>query len=218
MTAEEYLDRHTGEVHDLTTLAGVGAALLAEQAAHTRTRNALDRLRDDLDDLRHQLTDLTADTPTRDAAADHHAAIPSGAVPPRPRAGDHNPADLQRQVQQWVGWLRHRYPIAHQLPPCWAQHSELVEELTALHLAWRAAYTDPAATPTAAADFHTHYLPAALDHVHGWGVHCTDTHRPRSTGVYAEPPGPDGDTSAPSRPEPVFAAAPFGPTARSRKE
>jgi hypothetical protein len=93
---------------------------------------------------------------------------------------------LWTRLRDWVVWLRARYPLAHAIPACWAQHPELVEELTALHLAWVAAYTDPTAAPTAPADWHTHYLPAALERIPGWGVHCTDTHRPRPPGVYAD--------------------------------
>lgn len=41
----------------------------------------------------------------------------------------------------WVNWLTDRYRLDHRtIPPCWPEHTELIEELAALHLAWQAAY------------------------------------------------------------------------------
>ena len=54
----------------------------------------------------------------------------------------------------WVRWLVRRYAIdTREIPPCWAEHGEFVEELSALHTAHRAAY-DPAGPPTGPADWH----------------------------------------------------------------
>ena len=84
---------------------------------------------------------------------------------------------LWDRLADWVGWLRGRYPIAEQLPACWWRHPELVEELTALWLAWRAAYTDPTAVMTQPAEWHDRWLPGLLHRVKQWGVHCDTTHR-----------------------------------------
>ena len=46
------------------------------------------------------------------------------------------------QLRAWVAWIRHRYPLAKRVPACWAEHPEVVEELTALWLAWQQAYED----------------------------------------------------------------------------
>lgn len=55
----------------------------------------------------------------------------------------------------WVRWLVARYVIdPREVPPCWAEHGELLEELSALHTAHRAAY-DPAGPPTGPADWHS---------------------------------------------------------------
>lgn len=44
-------------------------------------------------------------------------------------------------LQRWLTWLQRRYALDHRvLPPCWAQHGALVEELSALHTAWGVAY------------------------------------------------------------------------------
>jgi len=60
----------------------------------------------------------------------------------------------------------------------------LVEEITALHLAWRAAYSDPTASLSAPIDWHAHHLPSFLARVRTWGVHCTDNHRDRPDSLY----------------------------------
>ena len=44
-------------------------------------------------------------------------------------------------LARWLTWLQRRYALDHRvLPPCWAQHGALVEELSALHTAWGVAY------------------------------------------------------------------------------
>lgn len=44
-------------------------------------------------------------------------------------------------LERWLTWLRNRYALDHRvLPPCWAEHGALVEELSALHTAWGVAF------------------------------------------------------------------------------
>ncbi|MBL7501546.1 hypothetical protein [Frankia nepalensis] len=43
------------------------------------------------------------------------------------------------ELGTWVRWLCARYRV-DDIPPCWYQHGDLVEELTALWLAWQGAY------------------------------------------------------------------------------
>lgn len=95
-------------------------------------------------------------------------------------------AEQWRALTAWVGWLRGRYPIAEQLPGCWWRHSELVEEVTALWLAWLAAYNGYDANMTRPIDFHDHWFPSFLARVRRWGVQCTDEHRPRPECIYAD--------------------------------
>jgi hypothetical protein len=101
-----------------------------------------------------------------------------------------------RSLCSWVGWLRSRYPIADQLPACWWRHSELVEELTGLWLAWLAAYTEPQAPLTAPIDFHDRLLPSFLGRVRRWGIQCLDEHRPRPASVYGGTTVDDPDALA----------------------
>jgi len=45
----------------------------------------------------------------------------------------------------WVGWLVDHYSLDRRhVPQCWAEHWELVEELSALRLAWEGAYATTA--------------------------------------------------------------------------
>ena len=51
---------------------------------------------------------------------------------------------MDRELHAWVAWLVNRYRLALKIPACWPQHGQLVEELTALWYAWRAAWITPA--------------------------------------------------------------------------
>jgi len=221
----EYLNPQTGECYPLDTPDGLAAAVLAEQAGTARLARTLTRRLEQLSadhqaraaeqdatlmDLRAQLADLrTAREATGVDPFRFDPGIDPGIGPARtdglPSRGTAwcwrtltgaAADELLTRLSDWVTWLRSRYPLARVIPACWARHPELVEELTALHLAWAAAYTDPTAAPTAPADWHTHYLPAALERIPGWGVHCTDTHRPRPPGVYADGPHTPGQHTA----------------------
>lgn len=109
---------------------------------------------------------------------------------------------LRRELTGWVRWLRSRYPLARRVPSCWADHPEIVEELTALWLAWQAAYTEPDASLTAAADWHDRWLPGFLYRLeHGaFALDCSISHRPRPSSAYAEAhasePAESDDTAA----------------------
>ena len=46
-----------------------------------------------------------------------------------------------QELERWLTWLKRRYALDRRvLPPCWAEHGALVEELSALHTAWGVAY------------------------------------------------------------------------------
>lgn len=63
-------------------------------------------------------------------------------------------------LQTWVTWLVGRYGLDHRtVPACWPEHGELVEELSALHGAWRVAYA-VTTTATAPLDWHTNFAAA----------------------------------------------------------
>lgn len=85
-----------------------------------------------------------------------------------------------------MGWLRGRYPLANKIPPCWSEHPEIVEELTALWLAWEQAYRQRDAPLTAAADWHDRWLPGVLHRLeHGpFSLDCVRGHQPRPDTSY----------------------------------
>jgi hypothetical protein len=173
----EYVNHVTGEVHQLTDVAGLAGALLAEQDLAARMSVRIDRLLDEVRDLREtgpQAASIEFQDDDDDWAPWNWRRMPATAAKAALSA-----------LEEWVVWLRSRYPVAQQLPACWAVHPELVEELSALHWAWRAAFHGDDPRPTAPADFHAHYLPGVLDRVRRWGVHCSELHEPRADGVYA---------------------------------
>jgi hypothetical protein len=49
-------------------------------------------------------------------------------------------------LREWTGWLVRRYALDQRtVPPCWAEHGALIEELSALHTAWARAFAVSAA-------------------------------------------------------------------------
>jgi hypothetical protein len=72
----------------------------------------------------------------------------------------HSPRDqtlLLEELDLWVAWLVDRYGLDHRtVPACWRDHPELVEELSALHLAWEAAFST-SAEPTEGLRWHERF-------------------------------------------------------------
>jgi hypothetical protein len=63
-------------------------------------------------------------------------------------------------LDDWVAWLVDRYSLDHRtIPPCWAEHGALLEELSALRTGWLTAYSDtsPADRPL---DWHSQFAAA----------------------------------------------------------
>ena len=145
------------------------------------------RLRRDLDQLANETTDSYADVLMR---LDDLGRKPSST--PMPTAwcwrtlGPQGQEELWRQLTEWVTWLRSRYPLARKIPACWARHPEAVEELTALWLAWYAAYQAVDAPPTAPVDWHDRWLPGLLHRLeHGpFALPCRDRHEDRPASAY----------------------------------
>ena len=56
--------------------------------------------------------------------------------------------EIQERLEDladWSHWLIERYALDHRsIPPCWARHGALVEELSALHTGWLTAYAQDA--------------------------------------------------------------------------
>jgi hypothetical protein len=148
------------------------------------------RLRRDLDQFANDATDTIADLLVRLEYLESRAG--ATATSPAPWCwrdlGPHARTELMDQLDTWTAWLRHRYPLARKIPACWAQHPELVEELTGLWLAWQGAYQQPDPPLTAAADWHDRWLPGLLHRLeHGpFALDCSETHAARPPAAYAE--------------------------------
>jgi hypothetical protein len=163
----EIVDRETGELLDADSVPG-----LAEIAALHHAQLA-------------KLTEAVEDL------ADGTGMDPQAANGPRrPIVWSRlTGSDLERTwtaLADWVGWLRGRYPLANQVPLCWWRHPELVEELSALWLAWREAYLEKGAPLTAGADWHARCLPDLLRRIRagGWNIACESEHRDSVASLY----------------------------------
>jgi hypothetical protein len=160
----EIVNRTTGELLDTDSVPG-----LAEVAAlHDQRLEQMSAL---LDELLERDSDGPSDS--RGPVVWHQL----------------NPYETTRTWQalaDWVGWLRGRYPLANRVPLCWWRHPELVEELTALWLAWREAYIDKGAPLTGGADWHGRWLPEFLRRIGagGWNLACEANHRPLVESLY----------------------------------
>jgi hypothetical protein len=96
------------------------------------------------------------------APSERQMAQPVG--PPIPFAwAAQTPRDeelLLADLRRWVVWLVERYPLDHRtVPDCWPQHAELIEELSALHLAWEGAFATTA-PPDAPLQWHERFATA----------------------------------------------------------
>lgn len=161
-----------------------------------RQAEAIARLRKDLDRMASDLTETVSDLASRIEGIESESDAPGhqGVMAWCWRyLGPRGSESLWRELDSWVSWIRHRYPLARRIPPCWAQHTELVEELTALWLAWNAAYTERGASLTAAIDWHDRWLPGLLYRLeHGAFAHdCSGGHQDRPASAYAEAIGAD---------------------------
>jgi hypothetical protein len=149
----------------------------------------LSQLRRDLDDLADVTTDTTADLLTR--LGELAGPLGPGRSPSAwswRNLGPGASEQLAKELSSWVDWIRSRYPLARKVPGCWGEHPEIVEELTALWLAWQYAYEERDAPLTAAADWHDRWLPGVLHRLeHGpFALDCASEHHGRPSAAYAE--------------------------------
>lgn len=100
--------------------------------------------------------------PQDDAADDVNGSF--AAEPPHPINWNLLTADDAEaewlELNKWVNWLRQTYGLpASVIPPFWHRHSELVWELSALHLHWLCAY-DPEQNGSAPLGWHRDFADA----------------------------------------------------------
>lgn len=87
-------------------------------------------------------------------------------------------------LDEWVGWLVDRYNLDRRtIPPCWASHGELIEELSALRLAWLTAYAQmgPGDGPLGWHERFAHGRARLADWAARTG--CAGAHRARAGGA-----------------------------------
>jgi len=66
-------------------------------------------------------------------------------------------ADHLDALDDWVTWLTDRYQLDHRvIPPCWAEHGALLEELSALRSGWLHSYQG-SATGDAPLNWHADF-------------------------------------------------------------
>jgi hypothetical protein len=120
--------------------------------------------------LRHRLERLEGLLTARDATTCH---------PVDWARLDHQQArDAWAQLTSFVDMVFDRYGLYEAIPGCWYQHPAMVEELSALNIAWLGSYRDPQAPPDAGVDWHD-ALERVLIRVREWDRNgCTGgTHR-----------------------------------------
>jgi hypothetical protein len=180
-----------------------------------RHAEAISQLRRDLDQLASEVTDAVADLVTRlELESTEDSTINSSREQAGVTAwcwrdlGLEASESLWHELSDWVAWIRHRYPLAKRVPACWPEHPEIVEELTALWLAWNSAYSERDAPLTGAIDWHDRWLPGLLHRLeHGvFALNCGHDHHERPSSAYALPfiqpplPAPRGPGDASVQP------------------
>jgi hypothetical protein len=108
------------------------------------------------DDLAPALPGMDFDLPLGDGCAGDLLADPPQPVNWNLLAADEAQTEWL-ELDRWVCWLRRTYGLpASVVPPLWHRHSELVWELSALHLHWLCAY-HPQALGTAPVGWHREF-------------------------------------------------------------
>jgi hypothetical protein len=134
-------------------------------------------------DQREETVAMLAEVCDRLDALEGHDAAPARPRVPRQWAARATPDDWS-QLTDWVDWLTGSYSLRerHLVPGCWPAHPGVVEDLAALHAAWRhAMLTDEAAGDTgsdAGTYWHQHHLFPALERIRAlYATHdCIDSH------------------------------------------
>lgn len=168
-----------------TTVDDGSSAELTAHAAHLRRlSDRIDHLADELANLRahtDQLTTIATDIQhTLDLPPPPQA--PEAGPPCWPTMTAEDAAAAWEALADWIAdTLVPWYGITRgQLPDCWARHPPVVAELSWLHHTHHAAH-QPGAPAHLVADWHTHWKPTALHHIHNAVPHrghrtCTPGH------------------------------------------
>ena len=104
----------------------------------------------------------------------------------------------QRTLDEWVRWVTARYMLTPRtVPPCWSHHGGLLEELSALHTGWLAAFA-PYASGDAPLDWHTMFCAARqrLQETVNRAGCSKDDHRDDRCATWLQQPDPAPDPAS----------------------
>jgi hypothetical protein len=111
---------------------------------------------------------------------------------------------LEAALGEFVAFYNTRYAWhkEHTIPPCWAEHGAVIEEITTLMWSRWAAFEGRQASPEAAQMWHSYHLPLFIKRVNTWigaeaAADCRSGHHQPSRLAAAEPP--DGWPATPPR-------------------
>jgi hypothetical protein len=99
---------------------------------------------------------------------------------------DQQARDEWRALRDWVEWLTLRYELSAALiPDCWWKHGALVEELSALHCAHRAAF-HPTDSGNGPITWHQHFANALPRLRNAYNGGCSENHSSRRRRSWAD--------------------------------
>ena len=116
---------------------------------------------------------------------------------------------LADALDTFVAYFNARYAWTREqtIPPCWAHHGALIEEITTLMWSRRAAFQGPVASAEAAQTWHTYHLPLFTARITTWIGHeaaadCRSGHHQPSRLVDPDRPLVTGRRPAPRSRQP----------------
>lgn len=153
------------------------AGLVVDVAELRQQLEDLAPVKDRIGEVAHSVSQLRAGL--EQLAADTRAAAPRTWSWPALNAAE--ASDAWAALRTWLAdILLGRYPAAQRvIRPCWYRHPDVLDSLTALYTAWRAAYDDPTAPADAAASWLDRWLPAAVKQLQAALGSCGEGHQER---------------------------------------
>jgi hypothetical protein len=113
-------------------------------------------------------------------------------------------AYLADALDCFVAYFNARYAWTREqtIPPCWAEHGALIEEITTLMWSRWAAFQSPLAGPETAQSWHTYHLPSFTARINTWigleaAADCRSRHHQPSRLVNPDRPVVSGHRPAP---------------------
>jgi hypothetical protein len=133
----------------------------------------------ELEELAHTVAQLN----TSSGRSQPHGGKPSPASGPRPwcwpRMPHEEKAERLAELADWVRDVLFAWPDAQRaVLGCWPRHWDVVEELSMLYCAWRAAYIWDGATSSDAAYYLDRLRPSTIERLQVRMRPCSQRHQP----------------------------------------